>query len=46
MEFFKEFQTPWESVLTMGQILSIVPFALGVVLLILVWRKRKIGPSL
>jgi prolipoprotein diacylglyceryl transferase len=46
VEFFKEFQTPWESVLTMGQILSIVPFALGVWLLVRAWRKRKVAQGL
>jgi prolipoprotein diacylglyceryl transferase len=45
VEFFKEFQTPWEKVLTMGQILSIVPFLAGVALLIVVWRKRKETPN-
>ena len=39
VEFFKEFQTPWESVLTMGQILSIVPFLAGVGLLY--WVSRR-----
>jgi prolipoprotein diacylglyceryl transferase len=46
VEFFKEFQTPWESALTMGQILSIVPFVLGVVLLIIVWTRRNAERSL
>jgi len=46
VEFFKEFQTPWESALTMGQILSIVPFVFGVVLLIIVWTRRNAGRSL
>ena len=41
VEFFKEFQTPWESVLTMGQILSFVPFCAGVGLLCWSWRHRK-----
>lgn len=36
VEFFKEFQTPWESVLTMGQILSIIPFLIGIGLLVVV----------
>jgi prolipoprotein diacylglyceryl transferase len=41
VEFFKEFQTPWEKVLTMGQLLSIVPFLFGVVLLILTWTRPR-----
>jgi phosphatidylglycerol---prolipoprotein diacylglyceryl transferase len=41
VEFFKEFQTPWESVLTMGQILSIAPFLAGVGLLWWVYRSNR-----
>lgn len=41
VEFFKEFQTPWESVLTTGQILSIVPFLAGVALLLWVYHKSR-----
>ncbi|MCE5325443.1 MAG: prolipoprotein diacylglyceryl transferase, partial [Planctomycetaceae bacterium] len=41
VEFFKEFQVgPWESVVTMGQILSLIPLAAGVGLLIWAWRRR------
>lgn len=40
VEYFKEYQTLEESVLTMGQYLSIVPFAAGVVLLGWVIAKR------
>jgi phosphatidylglycerol:prolipoprotein diacylglycerol transferase len=45
VEFFKEFQTPWESVLTMGQILSIVPFLAGMGLLIWAHQRRKRVPA-
>jgi prolipoprotein diacylglyceryltransferase len=47
VEFFKEFQTPWglELGVTMGQILSIVPFLVGVGLLIWVYRRRKMLPA-
>lgn len=41
VEFFKEYQTPWESVLTTGQILSIVPFFAGVALLVWVHRRKR-----
>ena len=41
VEFFKEFQTPWESVLTTGQILSILPFLAGIWLLTWVFRTRR-----
>jgi phosphatidylglycerol---prolipoprotein diacylglyceryl transferase len=40
VEFFKEFQTLQESTLTMGQYLSILPFAVGVALLGWVVAKR------
>jgi phosphatidylglycerol---prolipoprotein diacylglyceryl transferase len=40
VEYFKEFQTLEESVLTMGQYLSIVPFTAGVILLGWVIAKR------
>lgn len=40
VEFFKEFQTLQESTLTMGQYLSILPFAVGVALLGWVVVKR------
>lgn len=40
VEYFKEFQTLEESVLTMGQYLSIVPFTAGVILLGWVFTKR------
>ncbi|MBN2525603.1 MAG: prolipoprotein diacylglyceryl transferase [Deltaproteobacteria bacterium] len=40
VEFFKEFQTLEESTLTMGQYLSIIPFAAGVLLLGWVFAKR------
>jgi len=39
VEFFKEFQTPRCSILTMGQILSIIPFLAGVGLLAWVVRR-------
>jgi len=47
VEFFKEFQTPWglELGVTMGQILSIVPFLVGVGLLIWVYRRREMLPA-
>lgn len=45
VEFFKELQTPWESVLTMGQILSIIPFLVGVGLLLWVHRRRHVSPA-
>ena len=40
VEFFKGFQTTWESTLTMGQILSIAPFLTGIGLLIWVHRRQ------
>lgn len=40
VEYFKEFQTLEESVLTMGQYLSIIPFTAGVILLGWVIAKR------
>ncbi len=44
VEFFKEFQTPWERVLTMGQMLSILPFLAGVGLLLWAYRHRNDPP--
>lgn len=41
VEFFKEFQVgPWESMITMGQMLSLIPLLAGAALLVWTWRRK------